>query len=60
MESKIEKQNLVVAKVKEANDSKELQKKIQRLETRLNHVSAHEAACSCMILWVLAYTGFLS
>ncbi|XP_006015315.1 coiled-coil domain-containing protein 63 [Alligator sinensis] len=41
MESKIEKQNLVVAKVKEANDSKELQKKIQRLETRLNHVTVH-------------------
>uniref|UniRef100_A0A7M4F439 Coiled-coil domain containing 63 n=1 Tax=Crocodylus porosus TaxID=8502 RepID=A0A7M4F439_CROPO len=41
MENKIEKQNLVVAKVKEANDSKELQKKIQRLETRLNHVTVH-------------------
>lgn len=39
MEKKIKTQKLIVAKVKQANDSKWLQKQIQMLENRLNHVS---------------------
>ncbi|XP_074868931.1 coiled-coil domain-containing protein 63 [Carettochelys insculpta] len=41
MEKKIKNQKLIVAKVKRANDSKWLQKQIQMLENRLNHVTVH-------------------
>uniref|UniRef100_A0A8C8RM98 ODAD1 central coiled coil region domain-containing protein n=1 Tax=Pelusios castaneus TaxID=367368 RepID=A0A8C8RM98_9SAUR len=41
MEKKIKKQKLIVAKVKKAHDSKWLQKQIQMLESRLNHVTVH-------------------
>ncbi|TFK14008.1 solute carrier family 25 member 33 [Platysternon megacephalum] len=41
MEKKIKTQKLVVAKVKQVNDSKWLQKQIQMLENRLNHVTVH-------------------
>uniref|UniRef100_A0A8C3SJ15 Coiled-coil domain containing 63 n=1 Tax=Chelydra serpentina TaxID=8475 RepID=A0A8C3SJ15_CHESE len=39
MEKKIKSQKLIVAKVKQANDSKWLQKQIQMLENRLNHIT---------------------
>uniref|UniRef100_A0A8C3H6G6 Coiled-coil domain containing 63 n=1 Tax=Chrysemys picta bellii TaxID=8478 RepID=A0A8C3H6G6_CHRPI len=41
MEKKIKTQKLVVAKVRQVNDSKWLQKQIQMLENRLNHVTVH-------------------
>ncbi|XP_068767610.1 coiled-coil domain-containing protein 63 [Struthio camelus] len=41
MEKKITRQNLIAAKVKQANSSKWLKKKIQTLEMRLNHVTVH-------------------
>ncbi|XP_064378505.1 coiled-coil domain-containing protein 63 [Dromaius novaehollandiae] len=40
-EKKIARQNLIAVKVKQANSSKWLQKQIQTLETRLNHVTVH-------------------
>ncbi|KAM8797615.1 coiled-coil domain-containing protein 63 [Eudromia elegans] len=41
MEKKITRQNLIAVKVKQANSSKWLQKQIQTLEMRLNHVTVH-------------------
>ncbi|XP_025914651.1 coiled-coil domain-containing protein 63 [Apteryx rowi] len=41
MEKKITRQNLIAAKVKHASSSKGLQKQIQTLEMRLNHVTVH-------------------
>ncbi|NXE53476.1 CCD63 protein, partial [Casuarius casuarius] len=40
-EKKIARQNLIAVKVKQANSSKWLQKQIQTLEMRLNHVTVH-------------------